>query len=193
MSIDNDEIFEQRLRNLLKRTGNVAVPPLTPERLESLRALIPVSDASIPFLSFLWRHAVDRVGETLSLVESMGLTISSPAVPVIRGEEGKDDASYLETASLTLPDGELRVQILPVAKRRARLLLSVKGACANTEKLSVELLLGDRLIEARPLEQIAEFSLTGSGKFTIVLFSGDEAIGKMRLGIGDAGDSRHDG
>lgn len=187
MSNDTNDAFEQRLGNLLKKTGTVDIPPLTCERLESLRTLIPEVGESMPFLSLVWKRIADGVSDTLSLVGASGLSLSTPPVSILRGDEKRDNVPFIETASLTIPNGELQAQILPVGKHRAKLLLTVKGTCAETDDLSVELSLGQRLIEARSLEQKVEFTLSGMGNFSVTLFSGDEAIGRMNLDIGETG------
>lgn len=189
MSSDNSDAFEKRLRGLLRKTGDVDVPALTPERLASLRALIPESGIPVPSLSLMWKRVADKTFEILSFVETSGLSFSAPVASVLRGGEQRDAVPYVETASLSLPDGELKVQVLPAGNRRAKLLLSVRGKYAEKDDLSVELSLGRRLIEARPLEQKVEFTLVGTGEFSIVLFSGDEAIGRMSLDIGETRDA----
>lgn len=190
MNIDDDEAFEQRLRILLKKTEDVVVPPLTRERLDSLRVMIP---SSTPFLSVVWKQMVEGTSEALSLVQSSGLDFSAPVASVLRGGEREKDIPFVKTASLALPNGELRVQILPVGHRQAKLLLSVRGEYVKADDLSVELALGQRLIEARPLEQKVEFTLVGAGEFSITLFAGDAMIGRMNLNIDGARDHDNDG
>ena len=188
MSNDNDEGFEHRLRHLLEKTGEVAVPPLSTERMDSLRALVPQPPHRGYHLELVWKKAADKVNEFLEMVQCIGLhTVHAPQ-PIMR--DGQVKPSKADMVSMPLPGGELLVGVESFAQQRARLVLSVKGDLSFDADLSVELSLGQRLIEARPLEQKVEFPLTGTGDFTITLFSGDAVLGEMALRIGEqkAGD-----
>lgn len=185
MNDDKDNLFEQRLRNLLAKTGDVEVPPLTPERLAALRSLIPASPASKHSLSLVWRRAIGEIKDTLVILKTAGMTIGSAPAPLVRdGETG----SRIDMISCPLPNGELKAQVVPVGNRKAKLILSVKGEYLKRNDLSVELSLGQRLLEARPLEQKAEVTLDGIGSFTVTLFAGDAVVGEMNLDIGEAKD-----
>ena len=181
--MSDDNKFEQRLRNLLQKTGSVDIPPLTQERLESLRTLIPTPIGTLPTLSLVWKQAVNGLSEILALVEASGLYFHNPVAPVLRGDEKHEDDPFNQTISLALPNGELWIQTLPLSDHKAKLLLSIKGRYNESDTLSIELSHGQRLIEARPLEQKAEFTISGFGIYSVALFSENEIIGKLNLKI----------
>lgn len=187
MDTDNDAAFEQRLRHLLAKTNDIVVPELSAERLQRLRSLIPHSSPSFPSLSLIWRKTSDGVRNFLVLVEMIGVHAVCGMAPVLRDGSGGELA--INAVSLPLPEGEVVVQVVPIGGRKAKALLSAKGRYSTVNDLSVELLHGGRLVEARPLEQKAELTLGGEGCFTLVLYIGDTAIGRMNVDISGEKDS----
>lgn len=187
MTDDSDTLFEQRLRSLLAKVGVVKGRELTAERLERLRALVPMIPAEMPTATLLWRRMGDGITETLSILKTVGLFTACTQSSLLR--DGKTDGTRFDRISFPVQDGELLAQVIPGENRSAKVLLSVKGSLAERDDLSVELLLGKRLIEARPLEQKAEVTITGSGDFSIALFAGESSLGTMRLDIGAEEDS----
>lgn len=181
-----EDNFEERLSGAFSASERVTVPPLTPERMATLRALVRPMYEDQPVLSLLWRRIADGAGEVLETVRMAGLTnLASPA-PVFRGENaGQPQVGVM---SLPVQGGELRVEIIPGKSRTARLLLTAKGDFAERDDLSVELSLGDRLLEARPLEQKAELAVAGIGAFTLSLYVGEEIAASLVLDIGTAKD-----
>lgn len=188
MNDSNNMAFEQRLRDLLAKTENVDIPTLSAERMKNLRALITEQMPSTPLLKYVWEKIGEKTLKTLSQVYASGLITVEALSPTTRGEH---DTPRLGTVAMPLPHGELRVQVVPFENRKAKLLLSVKGYSVDQD-LSVELSLGPRLIEARSMEQTAEFSLNNIGHFSIVVYSGDEPIGSLNLDIGEEEDLEND-
>lgn len=184
--MNEDDLFEQRFTDSLLRRGKIAVPPLTPERKASLMASVKAARENSPTLVLTWRRIAGMAGEILTMAETVGLQLIDSPAPVMRdGGEGK---SRMESATLPFQGGELHIQAIADEKRRTRLLLSVKGECEQRDDLSVELSLGDDLIEARPLEKKAELTLDGIGDYRLDLFAGSEEIATLRLPIGEEAD-----
>lgn len=186
---ENDDDFEKRLRAVLARADKAAVPPLTPERLAALRELLPASRPSRPSLALLWKRLRNDARDALVMVTMTGLTGGGDSMPLFR--DGDSGETHIDTVAFPLRDGELRVQVIPCDNHRAKALLSVKGLVAERKDLSVELALGERLIEARPLEQKAEVTLDGAGCFRISLFSGETPLGSMDVDIRIVKESGH--
>lgn len=191
MNDEHDNAFEQRLRNLLAKTEDITVPELSEERLRKLRLLIPRRESTTPYLSLAWRKLAECIHENLAIVKIVGLNPITGVTPAMRNGNGIDNV--IEAVSLSLPHGEIVVQVTPSGERKAKALLSVKGRYSGKSDLSVELLRDGRLIEARPLEQKAELTLDGESNFTLILYAGDEAVAKMDLDIGETKDSGHGG
>lgn len=188
---ESDTAFKQRLRDILAKSEDVAVPPLTPARLTALRALIPESMSessdSDPFLTLAWQRIAGTAGEALVILKAVGVSIASEAAPLVRN--GGGDEVRMDVLTYQLLNGELKAQMLPLGWCKAKLMLSVKGECSKMNDLAVELSQDGRLVEARPLEQKTEVTLDGVGQFVVTLLAGSTVIGAMRLNIGIAKDS----
>lgn len=182
MMIDDD--FEERLSAAFSKAERVRVPPLTPERKAMLRALVRPAQDGRAVLSLMWRIIADGVEEMLYVVKTKGLVVSPSSAPVFRGDAGGE--AQVGVVSLPVQGGELRIQVIPCKNRKARLVLTAKGEFAERDDLSVELALGSRLLEARPLEQKAELSVDGVGAFNLSLYAGDDIVGSVVLDIGMA-------
>lgn len=187
MTDDIDMNFEQRLRDLLGKMGDIAIPSLTRERLVLLRALISDAPAVMPSLCLAWRRVAAEAEGILAIVKMAGVALESVPVPLVRN--GREENVRMDTVSCPLSNGELKAQVIPVGYHKARLVLSVSGECGSRGDLSVELSHGQKLIEARPLERKVEVALDGLGVFTVTLFSGEEVMGSMLLDIDEAQDS----
>lgn len=183
---DTDELFEQRLCFLLAKTRGANGLELTTERMERLRALVPIAPADHPSLTLVWRRMADGIAETLSILRTSDPLCVENSSSLLR--DGNESAARLEMVSFPLYGGELRAQVIPGENRSAKVLLSVKGSVAERDDLFVELSLGRRLIEARPLEQKAEVTVNGAGNFGITLFAGDSHLGTIHLNIEAAED-----
>lgn len=180
MSKHNDAEFESCIRNVLKKTKWKEIPPLTPDRLASLCALIPVSASGVPGAVWVWNRLAGKAMDIFSLIGVFnGLTVVSVDAPLMRGdEEGATTA-----VSLPLPKGELRVRLEPRDNRAAVIVLHVDGELAARDDLSVELALNGKLTEARPLERKAEVRMGGPGEYILTVFKGVDAVGEMRMTI----------
>lgn len=190
MSDDTDEVFEQRVRDMLAKSGDFVIPTITLERLAMLRTLIPNSmsgsSTSRPSLSLIWQCVAGEAKDALIVLKSAGVTIGAAPTPLVRNG---DEESRIDMITCPLPNGEMKARIVPQGDRKAKLIVSVTGEYSKRDDLTVELSQGDRLIEARPMEQKAEVTLAGIGAFTVTLFSGDTVVGEMRLDIGEAKES----
>lgn len=186
MPID-DGLFEQRFAESLLRRGKMPVPRLTPERKAALLAEVKAVRENTPALFLIWKRVAGTAGELLTTAKATGMQLVDSPAPVMRGEEGRK--SCVESATLPLQCGELRIQAIADGSRRTRLLLSVKGECEQRDDLSVELSLGEDLLEARPLEKKAELTLDGIGEYRLDLFAGREEIATLRLPVGEETDN----
>ena len=181
--------FEERLRAMLAKAEKVVIPPLTSERLASLRALIPDVQSVCPSLTLTWKKLVNDVRHSLVVTAATGLNMLRSPAPVFR--DGAAAGAHIETIGFPLQNGEMQAQIIPLDNCKAKVLLSVKGNVAERNDLSVELALGQKLIEARPLEQKAEVTLHGTGFFKLSIFSGETPLGSMNMNIGIEKDPDH--
>lgn len=181
MNNESETAFEQRLRDILDKTGEVAVPPLTVARLTALRALIPPTQEAKPLLSLVWESLANASEDVLRVVKTVGMAFEILPSPLVRDVDG--GVSRIEMITCPLPNGELKAQVISSGSRKAKLVLSIKGDYIKRNDLSVELSLGQRLLEARPLEQKAEVTLDGTGLFIVKIFAGEEIIGEMNLDI----------
>lgn len=186
-----DDPFELMLSDLFAKYGKQDFPELTLERRASLRKLFPTANQSVPTLNLLWKRVANHVGETLEILSMIHMTLTG-SEPVLMRDGDEDETPQLNSVSLAVLDGELRALLFPSENRRVRIALSVRGDVASRNDLSVELTAGDRLIEARPMEQKAEVVLDGCGDFTVTLFSGDKALGSMKLDINEVKASDND-
>lgn len=190
MNNDSDEMFEKRLRYLLSKTKDIRGMDLSSERLQNLRALIPIAAADCPYLSLVWKRLTTDAAEGLSVLKVFGLRIMSEPAPLLRS--GENNSAHHNTVLLPLSDGELLARIIPGECRTAKVLLSARGMLQERGDLYVELSFGKKLVEARPLEQKAEVTLPGVGIYRITLFAGDAQLGTISFDIGaeeDSGDA----
>ena len=181
--------FEERLRAMLAKADRVTIPPLSPERLAALRALIPTGQGTCPSLTLTWKKLVNDARHTLVVSMATGLNLLKSPAPIFRDAAAAEP--HIETVGIPLQNGEMQAQIIPLDNHKAKVLLSVKGKVAERNDLSVELSLGQKLIEARPLEQKAEVTLHGTGFFKLSIFSGEITLGSMNMNIGIEKDPDH--
>lgn len=181
-----DDLFEQRFTESLLQRGKISAPPLTPERKASLMAKVTAARESSPALPLVWRRIVGTTREILTMGKTIGVLLLDSPAPVMR--DGGEEKSRVESAMLQFQGGELHIQAIADSNHRTRLLLSVKGDSEQRDDLSVELSLGEELIEARPLEKRAELFVDGTGEFRLDLFAGAEEIATLCLPIGEETD-----
>lgn len=191
MNMNQDEIFDQRIGSLLEKVGDIEPLPLSPERMEALRTLLPAGARTVPRMRLEWRRVADTLWEALAVAYWTGLAMQTETAPLMRG--GEDDPAKLRQASLALPRGELLMEIHSGEGREAKLIFSVKGQYAQEDNLSVEVSVDGNLVEVRPLEQKAEITLKGAGEVSVALYAGDEEISTLELDIGEAKDGDHGG
>lgn len=173
-----EDDFEFQLERLLAKSGKLRYPPLSSERRAHLRSFIPKEKAE-SWLLLRWEDIADQARNVLTIIKSIGLNIIEEPLPLLRGE-GEASVSLL---TLPLPDGELRIQITPLEKQKARLSLSVRGKYQARNDISVEVTQGSNLIEVRPLELKSEVTLLGKGRYTITLLDAKSKIGNVQLDI----------
>ena len=178
----NDDDFEQRLGQAFSESRRIVVPPLTRTMRETLHAMRTQSHQPQRMIFLLWRKITTHAEESLTLAKAIGVAVAPVSAPVFRGEGCAE--SHIGMITVPVAGGEVHIQALPGKNRKTRLVMTAKGNWAAQSDLSVEVALGDRLLEARPLEQKVELSVDGAGAYTVSLSAGESVLGHVILDIG---------
>ncbi len=110
--------FEERLRAMLAKAEKVVIPPLTSERLASLRALIPDVQSVCLSLTLTWKKLVNDVRHSLVVTAATGLNILRSPAPVFR--DAASAGAHIETIGFPLQNGEMQAQIIPLENHKAK-------------------------------------------------------------------------